>query len=75
MSTESCWQVRTYSDDHNNCFWDLTKKSINSTFLGKSLTETFVTYPKLGAKEFREDICRKFRCTVSKRGAYLAKKL
>ncbi|XP_073123410.1 uncharacterized protein [Henckelia pumila] len=37
------------------------------------MKDTFATNPKLGTKEFKDYICRKFKCRVSKKVAYIAK--
>ncbi|KAG6519487.1 hypothetical protein ZIOFF_022981 [Zingiber officinale] len=74
MSNDSCWQVRTLFGTHNNCFWDYTNKSINSTWLAKQFVKRFATNPKLGTKEFRKEVCTMLKANISRKVAYLAKR-
>ncbi|XP_073138763.1 uncharacterized protein [Henckelia pumila] len=74
MTNDSCWQVKTFEEKHDNCVWKVENKCITSTWLGKTFVQKFITNPKLGSLEFKNEIHTSMNAKISKKVAYLAKR-
>ncbi|XP_073126653.1 uncharacterized protein [Henckelia pumila] len=73
MNKDSCWQVKKFESEHNNCYWNYKNKTIYSSWLAKTFAKKFKSNSKLGTKEFRQELCDTLKTSITKKQAYLAK--
>ncbi|XP_073119875.1 uncharacterized protein [Henckelia pumila] len=74
MTNDSCWQVKTFQEEHNRCFWLLKNKIVNSSWLGKIFAKKFISNPKLGSVEFKNQVRESLNSDITMKVAYLAKR-
>ncbi|XP_042436851.1 uncharacterized protein LOC122022801 [Zingiber officinale] len=74
MTNDTCWQVKTFEEKHNNCVWTIENECITSSWLGKTFVKNFMTNPKIGSLEFKNEIRESMNAEISRKVAYLAKR-
>ncbi|XP_073119764.1 uncharacterized protein [Henckelia pumila] len=74
MNKDSCWQIKTFIPEHDNCYWHSKNRSIKAGWLGSTFEKKFKSNPKLGTSEFKVEVENTLNTTISYKQAYLAKK-
>lgn len=74
MNNDSCLQIKTFQSEHENCYWNVRNKNINSSWLGSTFVNKLKSNPKLGTKEFREEVRSTLNVALTYKQAYLGRR-
>ncbi|XP_075520701.1 uncharacterized protein LOC142553992 isoform X2 [Primulina tabacum] len=74
VNKDSCWQIKTFKPEHKNCYWNVKNKNIKSSWLGETFVSKLKSNPKLGTREFREEVKSTLNVSLTYKQAYLGRK-
>ncbi|XP_075473312.1 uncharacterized protein LOC142504315 [Primulina tabacum] len=66
--------IKTFESEHKNCYWNVKNKNIKSSWLGETFVNKLKSNPKLGTKEFREEVKSTLNVALTYKQAYLGRK-
>ncbi|XP_073067176.1 uncharacterized protein [Primulina eburnea] len=74
VNKDSCWQIKTFKTEHKNCYWNVKNKNIKSSWLSETFVSKLKSNPKLGTREFREEVKSTLNVSLTYKQAYLSRK-
>ncbi|XP_075474846.1 uncharacterized protein LOC142505652 [Primulina tabacum] len=66
--------IKTFKPEHKNCYWNVKNKNIKSSWLGETFVSKLKSNPKLGTREFQEEVKSTLNVSLTYKQAYLGRK-